>query len=91
MFICSTHVHVCIVLAIFYVGFMYCNVHEDEKRLEREAVFPKLLCQRAQDFSWVKDSCASNTLYICRYTNFFNRVRLPLIVIQSKQEQDGGI
>ena len=32
---------------------MYCNVYDDEKRLEREAVFPRLLCKRASDFSWV--------------------------------------
>jgi len=32
-------------------GFMYGNVYEDEDRYERQAVFPKLLCLNAEDFS----------------------------------------
>ena len=34
-------------------GFMYGNVYDEEKRFESHAVYPKLLCQRAHDFSWV--------------------------------------
>lgn len=43
-------------------GFMYCNVYDDEKRLEREAVFPRLLCKRAPDFSWSKTSFNSDAV-----------------------------
>ena len=32
-------------------GFMYGNIYEDEDRYERQAVFPKLLCLNAEDFS----------------------------------------
>ena len=32
-------------------GFMYGNIYEDEDRYERQAVFPKLLCFNAEDFS----------------------------------------
>lgn len=32
-------------------GFMYGNVYEDEERFERQAVFPRLLCINAEDFS----------------------------------------
>lgn len=34
-------------------GFMYGNVFEDEERVQRQAVFPRLLCQNAPDFSFV--------------------------------------
>lgn len=34
-------------------GFMYGNIFEDEERFQRQAVFPKLLCQNAEDFSYV--------------------------------------
>lgn len=34
-------------------GFMYGNVFEDEERVQRQAVFPRLLCQNAPDFSLV--------------------------------------
>lgn len=34
-------------------GFMYGNIFEDEDRFQRQAVFPKLLCQNAEDFSYV--------------------------------------
>lgn len=34
-------------------GFMYGNVFEDEERFQRQAIFPKLLCQNAEDFSYV--------------------------------------
>ena len=30
---------------------MYGNVYEDITRYERQAIFPKLLCQNAEDFS----------------------------------------
>ncbi|KAK2519790.1 hypothetical protein Q9233_011812 [Columba guinea] len=33
-------------------GFMYGNIFEDEERFQRQAVFPKLLCQNAEDFSY---------------------------------------
>ena len=32
-------------------GFMYGNVYEEEDRYERQAVFPRLLCLNAEDFS----------------------------------------
>ena len=32
-------------------GFMYGNIYEDSTRHERQAVFPKLFCQNAEDFS----------------------------------------
>lgn len=34
-------------------GFMYGNVFEEEERVQRQAVFPRLLCQNAPDFSFV--------------------------------------
>lgn len=34
-------------------GFMYGNVFEEEERVQRQAVFPRLLCQNAPDFSLV--------------------------------------
>lgn len=36
-------------------GFMYGNIFEDEERFQRQAVFPKLLCQNAEDFSYVSN------------------------------------
>lgn len=36
-------------------GFMYGNVFEDEDRVQRQAVFPRLLCQNAPDFSLVSN------------------------------------
>ncbi|KAL0604468.1 Cytosolic carboxypeptidase 6, partial [Plecturocebus cupreus] len=33
-------------------GFMYGNIFEDEERFQRQAIFPKLLCQNAEDFSY---------------------------------------
>ncbi|XP_043555159.1 cytosolic carboxypeptidase 6 [Chiloscyllium plagiosum] len=33
-------------------GFMYGNIFEDEERFQRQAVFPRLLCQNAEDFSF---------------------------------------
>lgn len=35
---------------------MYGNVFEDEERVQRQAVFPRLLCQNAPDFSFVSDT-----------------------------------
>ena len=32
-------------------GFMYGNIYEDNVRYERQAIFPKLLCSNADDFS----------------------------------------
>ena len=32
-------------------GFMYGNIYEDLNRFERQAIFPKLLCGNAEDFS----------------------------------------
>uniref|UniRef100_A0A8B9PIR6 ATP/GTP binding protein like 4 n=1 Tax=Apteryx owenii TaxID=8824 RepID=A0A8B9PIR6_APTOW len=37
-------------------GFMYGNIFEDEERFQRQAVFPKLLCQNAEDFSYSSTS-----------------------------------
>ena len=34
---------------------MYGNVYEDEERFERQAVFPRMLCERAKDFSLVSE------------------------------------
>ena len=39
-------------------GFMYGNIFEDEERFQRQAVFPKLLCQNAEDFSYVSQELA---------------------------------
>ena len=38
-------------------GFMYGNIYAEEDRFERHAVFPKLLCNNAEDFSWVSRYC----------------------------------
>ena len=35
---------------------MYGNVYEDEERFERQAVFPRMLCERAKDFSLVSSA-----------------------------------
>nr|XP_008114550.1 PREDICTED: cytosolic carboxypeptidase 6 [Anolis carolinensis] len=37
-------------------GFMYGNIFEDEGRFQRQAIFPKLLCQNAEDFSFSSTS-----------------------------------
>ncbi|XP_065904328.1 cytosolic carboxypeptidase 6-like [Dysidea avara] len=37
-------------------GFMYGNIYAEEDRFERHSVFPKLLCNNAEDFSWSKTS-----------------------------------
>ncbi|XP_077572657.1 cytosolic carboxypeptidase 6 [Stigmatopora nigra] len=37
-------------------GFMYGNVFEDEERVQRQAVFPRLLCHNAHDFSFSSTS-----------------------------------
>uniref|UniRef100_A0A1A8S2D1 Cytosolic carboxypeptidase 6 n=2 Tax=Nothobranchius TaxID=28779 RepID=A0A1A8S2D1_9TELE len=37
-------------------GFMYGNVFEDKERVQRQAVFPRLLCQNAPDFSFSNTS-----------------------------------
>ncbi|XP_077440691.1 cytosolic carboxypeptidase 6 isoform X2 [Vanacampus margaritifer] len=37
-------------------GFMYGNVFEDEERVQRQAVFPRLLCHNAHDFSFSNTS-----------------------------------
>nr|XP_014341129.1 PREDICTED: cytosolic carboxypeptidase 6 [Latimeria chalumnae] len=37
-------------------GFMYGNIFEDDERFQRQAVFPKLLCQNAEDFSFSSTS-----------------------------------
>nr|XP_057929413.1 cytosolic carboxypeptidase 6 [Doryrhamphus excisus] len=37
-------------------GFMYGNVFEDEERVQRQAVFPRLLCHNAADFSFSNTS-----------------------------------
>ncbi|XP_034270934.1 cytosolic carboxypeptidase 6 isoform X2 [Pantherophis guttatus] len=37
-------------------GFMYGNVFEDEERFHRQIIFPKLLCQNAEDFSFSSTS-----------------------------------
>ncbi|XP_064003623.1 BEN domain-containing protein 5 isoform X4 [Pogoniulus pusillus] len=37
-------------------GFMYGNIFEDEEKFQRQAVFPKLLCQNAEDFSYSSTS-----------------------------------
>uniref|UniRef100_A0A8D2NL33 ATP/GTP binding protein like 4 n=1 Tax=Zosterops lateralis melanops TaxID=1220523 RepID=A0A8D2NL33_ZOSLA len=62
---CGESRHFCINLE-FYIdihahstmmnGFMYGNIFEDEERFQRQAVFPKLLCQNAEDFSYSSTS-----------------------------------
>uniref|UniRef100_A0A8C2TD86 AGBL carboxypeptidase 4 n=1 Tax=Coturnix japonica TaxID=93934 RepID=A0A8C2TD86_COTJA len=37
-------------------GFMYGNIFENEERFQRQAIFPKLLCQNAEDFSYSSTS-----------------------------------
>ncbi|XP_046870471.1 cytosolic carboxypeptidase 6-like [Hypomesus transpacificus] len=37
-------------------GFMYGNVFEEEERVQRQAVFPRLLCNNAPDFSFSNTS-----------------------------------
>ncbi|XP_028642761.1 cytosolic carboxypeptidase 6 isoform X1 [Grammomys surdaster] len=37
-------------------GFMYGNIFEDEERFQRQSIFPKLLCQNAEDFSYTSTS-----------------------------------
>ncbi|KAJ7986604.1 hypothetical protein DPEC_G00341600, partial [Dallia pectoralis] len=37
-------------------GFMYGNVFEEEERVQRQAVFPRLLCANAADFSFSNTS-----------------------------------
>ncbi|ESO12131.1 hypothetical protein HELRODRAFT_63123, partial [Helobdella robusta] len=37
-------------------GFMYGNVYDDSSRHERQAVFPRLFCQNAEDFSLANTS-----------------------------------
>jgi len=37
-------------------GFMYGNIYEDSDRYERQAVFPKLFWQNAEDFSLANTS-----------------------------------
>uniref|UniRef100_A0A7M4FPT7 AGBL carboxypeptidase 4 n=1 Tax=Crocodylus porosus TaxID=8502 RepID=A0A7M4FPT7_CROPO len=37
-------------------GFMYGNIFEEEERFQRQAIFPKLLCQNAEDFSFSSTS-----------------------------------
>nr|XP_033771416.1 cytosolic carboxypeptidase 6-like [Geotrypetes seraphini] len=37
-------------------GFMYGNIFEEEERFQRQAIFPKLLCQNADDFSFSSTS-----------------------------------
>ncbi|XP_019904656.2 cytosolic carboxypeptidase 6 isoform X2 [Esox lucius] len=37
-------------------GFMYGNVFEEEERVQRQAVFPRLLCNNAADFSFSNTS-----------------------------------
>ena len=37
-------------------GFMYGNIYEDSTRYEKQAIFPKLFCQNAEDFSLANTS-----------------------------------
>ena len=61
-------------------GFMYGNVYDDNDRFERQAVFPKLLCNNAEDFSLVSLSrglhvtCFKSSLR----TTIFERYNLSL-------------
>ena len=50
---CVWCVCVCVDEFTSIVGFMYGNVYDEEDRFERQAIFPKLLAQYAEDFSWV--------------------------------------
>ncbi|KAM9529890.1 cytosolic carboxypeptidase 6-like isoform 3-T3 [Salvelinus alpinus] len=43
-------------------GFMYGNVFEEEERVQRQAVFPRLLCQNAPDFSLSNTSFNSDVV-----------------------------
>ncbi|KAK2574061.1 Cytosolic carboxypeptidase 6 [Acropora cervicornis] len=37
-------------------GFMYGNIYDEEERFERQAVYPRLLCANAEDFSMTNTS-----------------------------------
>ncbi|XP_075472408.1 uncharacterized protein LOC142503696 isoform X3 [Ascaphus truei] len=43
-------------------GFMYGNIFEQEELFQRQAVFPKLLCQNAEDFSFSSTSFNRDTV-----------------------------
>ncbi|KAJ1170039.1 hypothetical protein NDU88_001920, partial [Pleurodeles waltl] len=43
-------------------GFMYGNVFEEEERFQRQVIFPKLLCQNAEDFSFSRTSFNRDTV-----------------------------
>lgn len=47
-------------------GFMYGNVYEEEERVQRQAVFPRLLCQNAPDFSLVSLMGITMVLLVCK-------------------------
>lgn len=60
-------------------GFMYGNVFEDEERVQRQAVFPRLLCQNAADFSFVSHShtdTAERRAWEHDFTSFSPRISL---------------
>ena len=36
---------------------MYGNMYEDEEKMLEEAIFPRILSDIAEDFSWVRSGC----------------------------------
>ncbi|XP_069837683.1 cytosolic carboxypeptidase 6-like [Dendropsophus ebraccatus] len=43
-------------------GFMYGNIFEQEELFQRQAIFPKLLCRNAEDFSYSSTSFNRDTM-----------------------------
>lgn len=60
-------------------GFMYGNIYEDSNRYERQAIFPKLLCSNADDFSmsnttFNRDAVKAGTGRRFLYDLFFKKI-----------------
>ncbi|CAI9729590.1 Hypothetical predicted protein [Octopus vulgaris] len=70
-------------------GFMYGNTFEDVDRLEKQAVFPKLLRMNAEDFSmsntnFNRDAVKAGTgrshsVDICKYRTYFQKLDRALL------------
>ena len=83
--------HTCLytaVLLCFAAGFMYGNIYDDEERFERQAVFPKLLAQHAEDFSWVSSKSIAYVPHVVMFPSLPSLLPFPsfslLPLLQSK-------
>uniref|UniRef100_A0A8D0GWM9 AGBL carboxypeptidase 4 n=1 Tax=Sphenodon punctatus TaxID=8508 RepID=A0A8D0GWM9_SPHPU len=68
-------------------GFMYGNIFEEEERFQRQAIFPKLLCQNAEDFSFVRNSSLTLCSFLFSYYDIINiwiNVSLYILFIVKK-------